>query len=383
MEVELVRLTFAIIAFIGVIAIAITLNAPLRSNSINDNYKHTEKIFEDLAGNGTERQPFIINNIQELNSVRESPDSIYKIVRDIDAIESQTWNSGKGFKPIGFKSIDSGEEEGFTGEIRGNNHSINNLHINRPNTSYVGLIGYLLNGNIRNLDIRNSRVQGLHSTGMLVGVSAGDSTITNVNVSGKVQGGNRTGGLIGSNTHGGKISESYSLSDVHGGRFVGGFAGYNHYNGSITDSYSKSNVVAENLGSGGLVGMNFGRINNSLSASKINGNDRVGGLVGANMWKIPQPFHAEIKNSFSYSQVDGDDAVGAFVGYNGNDDRLLNQIEGKIYDVRIKNSYYISNTLYKPIGVQKGGLTELNAVNSTEYSNLSFIENRLSTELGK
>ena len=86
--------------------------------------------------------------------------------------------------------------------------------------------------------------------------------------------------------------------------YIGGIVGLNY--GTIENSYMKGSVTT-NATVGGLVGLNAGTIKNSYSTANISGNGiSVGGLVGAN--------HAIIKNSYVTGSVSGSSNVGELVG---------------------------------------------------------------------
>ena len=63
---------------------------------------------------------------------------------------------------------------GFAGGLDGNGYTIRNLTINLPETGGVGLFGTLAKtGVVRNLNLENATVNGLHGTGALVGANFG------------------------------------------------------------------------------------------------------------------------------------------------------------------------------------------------------------------
>ena len=100
---------------------------------------------------GTEWNPFLLESIENLRWLSETPevwgtidwdetgDDIiieryyFSQTADIEAWDTANWNNGAGFSPIGFATFNSllGEldEILFFGHYDGNNHSINGLHI--------------------------------------------------------------------------------------------------------------------------------------------------------------------------------------------------------------------------------------------------------------
>jgi FlaG/FlaF family flagellin (archaellin) len=173
----------------------------------------------------------------------------------------------------------------FIGTFNGNGFEINNLYINLPSTTSVGLFGYCKNGSsISNVGLINSVVIGKTNVGGLVGLGS-SGTISNSYVKGTVSGISYTGGLIGRFLTG-KISNSSSEGFVNGSMATGGLVG-SGVDSEIIDSYSKSNVLANyNMaagGTGGLAGSIYrSKVTNSYATGSINGtaNLHVSGFVG-------------------------------------------------------------------------------------------------------
>ena len=103
-------------------------------------------------GDGTEANPYLISNFNELYWVSENSDSWDKHflqTADIDAIFSESALSAQGgLSPIG------NDSKMFTGRYNGNYKTISNLIINRPNTDYVGLFGYTNSATIEKLSYK-------------------------------------------------------------------------------------------------------------------------------------------------------------------------------------------------------------------------------------
>ncbi len=232
----------------------------------------------------------------------------YALGGNIDATATSAWNAGAGFVPVGDTTTP------FTGAFEGLGHTITNLTINRPAATYVGLFGYTIGANIRNVGLIGGSVTGGGGTyaGGLVGYNVG--TIINSYATGTVNGANYVGGLAGYNWSGGTISNSYSTGNVSGtGGRVGGLVGYNN-GGAISNSYSTGTVTGT-ADVGGLVGDNSGAISNSYSTGNVTGSVSgnmlyLGGLVGGN--------YGTITNSYSTGNVSGTgNPVGGLVGENG------------------------------------------------------------------
>ena len=92
---------------------------------------------------------------------------------------------------------------------------------------------------------------------------------------------------------------------------VGGLVGANWDEGTVSNSYSSGSVTGSNhhYHVGGLVGGNEGTVTNSYSTGSVTGGDLIGGLVGTNV--------GTVSNSRSSSSVTGNgDLVGGLVGVN-------------------------------------------------------------------
>jgi len=151
-----------------------------------------------------------------------------------------------------------------------------------------GLVGITETSNVQvSQSYATGTVFGVSMAGGLIGESAG--SVTQSYATGYVSGGNEVGGLVGENA--GTISQSYASGTVDGPRsasIVGGLVGKNDYNNTISYSYATGEVLADMapqfsgiVAAGGLVGSNYGSINESYAtgAINVNGTD-VGGLVG-------------------------------------------------------------------------------------------------------
>ena len=254
------------------------------------------------------------------------------------------WTAGDGWLPI-----DRGVSVyAFRTIFEGNEHTISNLYIGRPDRYSVGLIAYsnfpsvVRNLGVVNVDItgrsgggvvgdnrgeiRNSYSTGrisstAHRVGGLVAINAGDGgLITNSYSTAAVSGGGAVGGLVGVNSNEGRIVASYATGNVTGtGNSVGGLAGANL--GSIKDGFATGNVTGSVTGSeneygvGGLVGLHLGIIDTSYATGNVIGNGIVGGLVG--YFFTGQNVignDSTVIASYSTGSVSGETRVGGLVG---------------------------------------------------------------------
>jgi len=198
----------------------------------------------------------------------------YALGANIDASDTENWNGGAGFAPVGYDDND------FAGTFDGLGHTISDLTI--IDTSYAGMFGAVgTGGRVSNVGLVGGSVEGSYAAGGLVGKNQG--TIRAVYATGRVSGSESVGGLVGLNESGGTVSNAYATGAVTGSResyYMGGLVGYNK--GTVSNAYSTGAVQDGNTLTGGLVGANEGTISNAYATGAVTGVNAVGGLVGAN-----------------------------------------------------------------------------------------------------
>lgn len=211
---------------------------------------------EFAGGAGTLADPYQVATAEQLNSVRNHFDKYFIQTADIDltsfvGVGGAGYNDGKGWLPIRSNSSD----------YNGNNKTISNLKIHRPDEDGVGLF-YSNYGSIENVSLSNVDVIGNSYVGGLVGSNEA------------------SGSFIG------KITDSHvTTGSVKGsGVDIGGLVGFNTPETEIKNSSSGASVspngssIRENIG--GLVGRNGGTISASHATGNVEGKSQIGGLVG-------------------------------------------------------------------------------------------------------
>lgn len=174
------------------------------------------------GGDGTSAFPYVICNKSQFNSIGGSyiSGTNYRLAANLD----YQMNFADPLVSIGGVS---GSAVTFDGNFFGNGHAISNavidcsnctanyagiirdastgfinnltidgIHIDSPNVSAGGLVGYSSSNNLHNIIIKNARVFSPMNTGGLAGY-ASSSNISNVHVDGYLEGGASVGGLIG------------------------------------------------------------------------------------------------------------------------------------------------------------------------------------------
>lgn len=308
------------------------------------------------GGSGTIHDPYLIADINQLQSIRNAPNSShFRLVNDINASVTNSWNGGQGFNPIGW----------FNGTIDGSGFTVSGLVINRPGFYQSSLITQLgSDGIVKNINFNTVYINGGGRTASIVGTLAGK--IENTTVSGVVIGSGTVGGITGIINSGGIVSNvnfsgtvnssneyaggitgmlnSNSLMEnvtmqgsVTGTSLVGGLAGQCNSGSSIIRGTVSANVTGSGNDIGGAVGYsNSASISQSTFSGSVSGNQRIGGLIGKNEGSIIDCNASAIANgtneigglvghnnggliekAYSTGRVEGTTSVGGLVGFSG------------------------------------------------------------------
>jgi hypothetical protein len=248
--------------------------------------------FEDVAGAGTEIDPYLIYTTDELNMIRQYPyewDKHFKLMTDIDLSRY----AGESFEIIGRYSWP------FTGVFDGSGHTISNFTYTSTSRTYIGFFGCVKEGTIKNLGLIYPNIGDgmMYEIGSLVGYLQMGIIKNCYTQGGSVAGLEHAGGLVGANSSG-IITSSYATSSVTGTAEIGGLVGENS-SGVITNCYTNG-IVSGDWCVGGLIGVNSsGTITTSYAASNVSGDFwSVGGLVGENS-------SGEVTDSFWDTQTSG------------------------------------------------------------------------------
>lgn len=240
------------------------------SSRNNKQAEDIQEVYDNLDGDGTDSNPYIITNDQELQAMNKDIDGHYKLGNNIDAAGTNNWYDGDGFKPIST----------FKGSLDGDGYEISGLHIDRPTESNIGLIAES-EAEIHDIGFTNTDIRGDENVGSIIGRNSNHVSITNSYSLGNVDGNVNVGGIIGLNHNHAEIRESYSVYDITGDINVGGIIGKNNNHADIYDSYSNGTIEGNEY-VGGIIGHNnnHGNIYTSYSSGNIEGGDNTGGLIG-------------------------------------------------------------------------------------------------------
>lgn len=323
-------------------------------------------------GSGTESDPYQITNVCQLQEIKYELDAYYILINDIDASETESWNTGLGFEPIGTFN-ENEPKDAFTGNLNGNGYSVSNLNINRINEDDTGLFGCISDGgSIINLSLEDASVIGKNSTGILVGVTYASIMESSISIelsstSGTIGGdGGSVGGFCGRNSaiNGTTIITNCSSSaEVFGNELTGGFCGVNvaiekSAKAEISDCNSSGNVTIINDDrAGGFCGANSSNegeaiiIDSYSTGSTIVADEIAGGFCATNQSNNGTSI---IMNCFSTGEVSGNQNgsryLGGFCGEN-----IASEVNARAI---IDNSYSTGNVV--GISNYNGGFCSLN-----------------------
>jgi hypothetical protein len=250
-----------------------------------------------LAGTGTQADPFIVHDVATLQKVASGTDgwanassTYYEQVRHIDLSSVANWT------PIGSSNYFYGSYDGGGFEIRdlkiidSTSNSLDGLGL----FSRLGTGGSVSNVALVGVSITST---GSATVGGLAGSNQG--TITNCSVVGEVSGnGINLGGVVAQNSDGTIANCSFTGKVTNTGSGpVGGVVGLN--SGTVTNCYAAATVSGTGLNMGGVVGANQETTVNCYSTGTVTttGSGSVGGVVGLNS--------GTVTNCYSTAEVSG------------------------------------------------------------------------------
>ncbi|MDK2867931.1 MAG: hypothetical protein PWP38_2246 [Clostridiales bacterium] len=270
------------------------------------------------GGSGTSKDPYQIDNAEDLSMVAQYPGMYFKQTSNIDLKDVSAMTS------IGKASTL------FSGVYDGNGKIIKNLTMNRPDEYNVGLFNIDANGVVKNLKIIDANIKATGTAGILAGINLGKITDCDVEGSVVVTHNNQGAGLLaGENRN--LILNCSAKGSVTGKNQIGGLVGLNtsafESTGRIENSYADATVTSQNCG-GGLTGANesgeystypftgnvqrSAEIVSSFAKGNVGGGWQLGGLIGNN--------NGSISNCYATGDVTGSadgEIMGGFVAYNG------------------------------------------------------------------
>lgn len=396
----------------------------LHDNDENTDYDYNATIDKAIAercsftlneGTGTELDPYVISNPDDLDCIRYKSSSNFILGNNIDLNHTilssdpkYSWyDETKGWRPIG--TLDAA----FTGSLDGADYEIQNLYSRRnsPNPGggvvtpflttgdiYNSLFLYLDGADISNLKLvrvdllgfaanplvyysNNSTFTDIAVDGNVIGEAGGqhyisgivgyakDSEFNKISFYGRIKGNYMIGGLI-AQTNNVRIDQSLAVADINGMTAVGGLIGgdyaiygdsaeypsvINNSQSSVTlrSPYMANGQVWMGSSFGGLVGGgNIIILNSSSDVNMFNAYSLSGGLCGS---------CNSITNSYAIGNISTLDN-NPFNSHGYNYPSQIGGLAGALRGATATNSYFIGNIELLPtptdIGVanQIGGL---------------------------
>ncbi len=262
----------------------------------------TVNVYGQFAGgSGTADDPYLVETVGHLDSIRDYQNNHFRQIADIDLNESQYDDSGN-WEPI----------PSFDGVYDGFGYEIANLHIDRPEGVSLGLIGYSSfdGAIIRNVNLIGVNITGLTNAGGLIG-AASNTVIENVLVSGVVEVAHKAGGIAG-HLSDSRVEDSHSDVDVSGGGdYLSGTGGIasSVWTSTIKRSLNTGSVSGV-VSAGGIAGevLSSSMIEDCYSTGSVRGRYDTGGLIGA------LGTDSRVKNCYSSGAVRGIYNAGGLIG---------------------------------------------------------------------
>lgn len=286
----------------------------------------------------------MIDNIEDLvelaNEVNRGDNKSgkeYKLMRNLDFNSDDSYldptttkygdiNKNNIVEPIktelttsaGWNPIGNGTNQ-FSGTFNGQNNELQHLYINNSDTNItnVGLFGYVNEGNINNLGIKDVNITSSVSSfiGGLVGtlkkgiIDNSYSEVTSVNeniINIKATNSNsiRIGGLVGEILGTSEIKNSHNASNILDGYEIGGLVGNNHETVKIDNCYNNG-VIKNTTGpsTGGIIGSNW---HGEAKKTTISNTQNTGKVIVDSSTISEGPY------------------VGGFIGYFGGEELYIN-----------------------------------------------------------
>ena len=303
-----------------------------------------------MTGSGTEADPYIINNYNDLKQSTYDLTKHYRLNADIDL-------TNKNQIMIG--SVNNQ----FTGVFDGNTHTISN--VNLMGYRYIGLFGYN-SGTIKGLKV-NGNVIGYERLGVLAGES--NNKITSVIVNGTVSGYKQVGVIVGVNVGQNSLVEGIANGNLNTTvtcrqdiAYAGGLTGY-LYNGTTKGIYTGGTIThADCYGTGRAIGYNDSSNKGTIKAGALN----------------TITINGSTKTSVEPNSEDGYDITLGGINNIGNAETTLdtyiggdNNNDGYYYDNDENGNLTIYSTREKPLSItMQGSGTESNPYIINNYNDL-------------
>ncbi|MBE6639212.1 MAG: hypothetical protein E7616_07150 [Ruminococcaceae bacterium] len=247
------------------------------------------------AGNGTENDPYLIQNASELILLAKLTTDgqplwgeYFALTTDIALNDTSLplwFLNATPWVPIGNR------DTSFGGIFDGNGHTISGVYMN--SLYEAGLFGHSI-GMIVNLNIADSYIDSSQIAGGIVAINVG--TIRNCHSDITLSGYQFLGGIVGINEL--PIYDCTFTGNIFAHNNAGGIAGINQ---STITNCQNSAAISGNV-SGGIAGINHSTITNCQNSGTISG-DGNGGIAGRSL-------SGEISDCVNHGSVNGRNSGG-------------------------------------------------------------------------
>lgn len=177
------------------------------------------------------------------------------------------------------------ENAPFKGTFDGKGYTITGLIIPTSDNEYMGFIGMLDGGTVKNVKFASVSVTGKNDVGTAVGRIINGGIVSGVQVlGGTVSGAKRVGGVVGSIKANGTVSDCTNAAVVTANdRNAGGIVGSAYYTETgkqmyITNCVNNGAVTASGV-CGGIVSLSAANVSGNTNTAAVKGTE-VGGIVG-------------------------------------------------------------------------------------------------------
>ena len=259
----------------------------------------------------------------------------------------------------------------FKGTFDGKGYTITGLTIPTSDDEYMGFIGMLDGGTVKNVKFASVSVNGKDDVGTAVGRIINGGIVSGVQVlGGTVSGAKRVGGVVGSIKASGTVSDCTNAAGVTAtGRNAGGIVGSAYYTETgkqmyITNCVNNGAVTASGV-CGGIVSLSAANVSGNTNTAAVKGTE-VGGIVGE---QKSYGFVTNNTNSGAVTNTGGNAAYGAggIIGWL----RYHETSEANAYPV----SEIISVTGNKNSGSVTGG-NDAGGIVGTVYNSAVIMNNK-------
>ena len=311
----------------------------------------SEDASQFAGGDGTPENPYQIENADQLKAVEDNLSANYILTADINlGGETNPWNpigtftgtfDGAGHTISGLyiagDSSADGNDRGLSlFSCLGSGGTITNLTVDGKidpedcHGSFGGIVGEndgTVSNCISDVDIKNTTGYAKGTIGGVVGSANSGSTVENCRYTGTI---NVThsgssmgmGGVVGQ-ASGCTIRNCENAGTVQTNIWRGGIVGRNNGGAQVLNCRNSGIVTSNNpaagAGSGGVVGDNYGTIENSYNTGTVTGGDCTGGVTAHNA-ADSSGATCIVENCYNAGTVSGSDNVGGVVGHNNSSD---------------------------------------------------------------